>query len=404
MKIQKSLLTIIIFALIFASFPATGVNAAVQIIPQTHFAFSKAQTPQNQAFGPATSIVVVPLKIADRNFVSDDDWYRAIYYYQSFRLNQGDMLFHYVLTRDGRVLQGTTNGEDHRFDVRESEDKPVIIAYLSGDEEIDFAKNARPVLSELLLEIANRNALPLDKILVRDIEFVAKPNETVFSRLRITGGRWDLTIKDIVKEITPRYNPQSKVFTFAVEKVELPTGEVNYGDSVVANITIKNTSQYIFYKGIAEEPIVSKVEPGESKFFLNDVWLSTTQAPLVIENTIMKPGDTARFSLRLNVPLYFGEQSENFQLASTVGQVYPGTEFKITLNIKHPDKEVVEITPTETGQLNVRESPSGFSPVSSRVTPGQRFFVLERNDGGWVKLDLGDGNSGWVVSKYTKVV
>jgi len=169
------------------------------------------------------------------------------------------------------------------------------------------------------------------------------------------------------------------------------------------NVTIKNTSEFIYYQDGDHDPIISLVSGDASKFFINNVWLSPTQAEFVKDSTVLKSGETGVFPVRLNVPLYFGEQSEQFQFSDITGKIFPGTKFTLKLNVKHPEKEVVEIIPTETGQLNVREAATSYSRVIGRVTPGQRFFVLERNNSGWVKLDNGE-KSGWVVAKYTKVV
>jgi len=91
-------------------------------------------------------------------------------------------------------------------------------------------------------------------------------------------------------------------------------------------------------------------------------------------------------------------------LINSIGKVYLGTNFDIILNIRRTGLDVVEITPTETGQLNVRDGPWYSSAIVSKVTPGQRFLVLERTTSGYVKLDLGNGKSGWVVVKYTRTI
>jgi len=54
--------------------------------------------------------------------------------------------------------------------------------------------------------------------------------------------------------------------------------------------------------------------------------------------------------------------------------------------------------------LLVRDCAWASCTIIGRVTPGQRFIVLERTDSGYVKLDLGLGKTGWVVSIYTKIV
>lgn len=387
----------------FFGIESLSVKAEVNVLQQSGFGFKQTSVQQNESFAPANSIYIVPLSLGSNDFITDEQWYRGIQYYQSVRLNQGDFLFHYFVGKDGSVYQGNLHGEEYRFSFKENTDKPIVIGYLSGRDELDFNRSAKPNLSALVLEIANRNNIALDHIFVKDLVFIAKPDEAISARAGFLSGRWETSLKGLVKTIQPGYNPKPKQYKFEVSKVDLPKSEVNYGDSVVANITIKNTSGFIFYQGTERDPIIAKTSGDSSIFFVNNVWLSRTQAAFIKEDTILKPGDSATFSVRLSVPLYFGALSEDFQLTDTVGNVYPDTKFPIKLNVKHPDKAVVEITKTETGQLNVRNNPWGSAQVITRVTPGQRFFQLERSDSGWVKLDLGD-KSGWVLSKYTKVI
>jgi uncharacterized protein YgiM (DUF1202 family) len=118
----------------------------------------------------------------------------------------------------------------------------------------------------------------------------------------------------------------------------------------------------------------------------------------------IKPQETKTFTIKLQAPLYFGNVTERYQLMNALGQAYTSTEFDLAMTVDRPEASVVEITQTETGQLNVRDGPWSSSAIIGRVTPGQRFLVLERTDSGYIKLDLGSGKTGWVVSKYTKTV
>jgi SH3-like domain-containing protein len=120
-------------------------------------------------------------------------------------------------------------------------------------------------------------------------------------------------------------------------------------------------------------------------------------------NSYLKAGGSKSYQIRLFVPLYFGLNSENFQLANSLGKIYPNTGFVVSLTVNRSSQRVIEITNTETGTLNVRANPGGNSEVIQKVNPGQRFFVLD-NSNGWTKLNLGNGKNGWVLSKYVKTV
>ncbi|MFQ5493322.1 MAG: SH3 domain-containing protein, partial [Candidatus Dojkabacteria bacterium] len=398
MNVLKLTRTIIAALLLIILFPG-GAEAKVDVVTKEQFALTPPETEQAVSYSPPDSIYVVPLSLKADEFISDSEWYKGIYYYQTFRLNKGDFLFHYFVTQDGQVFEGNSKGDQQRMDVRETNDEPVIIGYLAGRDDIDFENDSRDKLGELILDVANRNNIALKKVQAKTINYVAKEGETIFARPGVAGGRWKRTLDDIVDSIKFRYNPVKRRYTFEVADVSLPDGKVNVGDELTIDLTVTNTSDYFFYQGTDADPLISKINGDTSKFFFNEVWLSQTQAPLEPENAILQPGDSGKFSVKIQVPLYFGKQKEKFELIDSLGRRYADTVFTIEINVKKPKKEIVEITDTETGQLNVRSGPSGYASITSRVTPGQRFFVVERDDGGWVRLDLGDGKKGWVLGK-----
>jgi len=255
-----------------------------------------------------------------------------------------------------------------------------------------------------LLSILNQNSIEpnIDNITAKNVELVAKENEAIRIRTNTIGGRWERSLSETIEKIANDYQPLGKEFNLLLEEVVLPNEEVKYGDNVVISIKIKNDSKHVLFQGTSSEPLVSKVDEDRSMFYQNGIWLSLSQAPIMQENSVIKPGESSTFQLRLAVPLWFGAQTERFQLINALGEVYPNSQFDIKINISNSDLDVVEILNTETGQLNVRAGASGYANIISRVTPGQRFVVLERSDSGWLKLDLGNNESGWVVRKYTK--
>ena len=71
----------------------------------------------------------------------------------------------------------------------------------------------------------------------------------------------------------------------------------------------------------------------------------------------------------------------------------PAAEAKPT-----PPQEYVRVTGT---RLNVREQPATSAAAVARVKKGERLAVLGR-DGGWVRVQLPDGATGWVHGKYVR--
>lgn len=65
-----------------------------------------------------------------------------------------------------------------------------------------------------------------------------------------------------------------------------------------------------------------------------------------------------------------------------------------------PAKNKIKITNTPTGYLNVRSRPSVDSPVIGKVYPGQTHDYSDSEDG-WYKVQLSNGQTGWVDGEYT---
>jgi uncharacterized protein YgiM (DUF1202 family) len=82
------------------------------------------------------------------------------------------------------------------------------------------------------------------------------------------------------------------------------------------------------------------------------------------------------------------------------GEVISLNVFEIRLNVQRSDRQIVEVGPTETGNLNVRDQASSASNVISQVSTGQRFFLLEDAGNGWLRIEIDQQTSGWVAGWY----
>lgn len=377
-----------------------------QLVDQTKVAFG-LPTPiveQQENLNLPDSIYITPIKIEASEFISTSDWYKGLFYYQAFRLNQGDFLFHYIVNKQGEILEGNSRGEEQRFALQEDQSKPVIIAYLAEKDDTDFSPEATKALGDLIIEIANRNRIPLEKVQSKSLEYTVTEEQEIVAITDITTGRWDRSTANIVKANAGRYDPDNYEFKLAVTEVKVPEGQVSFGQDVVAEVTIKNNSTVSLYQDSDFEPIMSKIGEDEfSKFFLNGVWLGPKQTSVMSEGANIRPGKSKSFKVRLSVPLYFGKQTEKFELVNSLGQKYQGSEFEITLDVKKTEKQAVEIAPNSAGYLNVRKEPSISSESVTRVSPGQRFLVLEKKDG-WLKIDAGANGKGWIAENLTNTI
>ena len=383
-------------------FCTTNVLAVDPDIKKTDLNFPKSKVEQSENYSLPDSIYLVPLRLGFTEFVTTSDWYKGMYYYQTYRLNQGDILFHYLVTKDGEVLQGNSKGEEQRFALKDDESKPVIVAYMPGNGEDDFSEKGRSKLNSLVVDIANRNRIKLENILVKSLGYQVTEQQQIVGVPDIVAGRWERSLKDMINEMNEKYDPAK--FKFEIEVVEFNVTQepVNFGDQVVADLTIKNNSEISLYEGSDFEPIMTKNNKEDfSKFFINRIWLGPKQAKVMAEGSNIRPGETKTFKIKLGVPLYDGKQTESFNLINVLGEAYEGTDFEVTLNINKTEKDAVEITSTPVGYLNVRENPNGSSTLVTKVSPGQRFLVVERQNS-WIKIDAGENGQGWIAVQYTK--
>ena len=59
----------------------------------------------------------------------------------------------------------------------------------------------------------------------------------------------------------------------------------------------------------------------------------------------------------------------------------------------------VKVKETETGWLRVRQASSSASREIMRINPGETYELLDEG-GGWYKIGLGDGATGWISARY----
>lgn len=358
---------------------------------------------QDQNFGRPDSIYVFPLVLEGGAFIGDDEWYKGLFYYQAIRLNQGDFLMHYFVTSDGEVIEGNSYGEVQRFGLENPEHVPVIIGYLGEKGSQEFTNEARNALGGLLVDVANRNQIDLSQVFIKEPTYVATVDQEIVTRAGDASALWARSLGSVISSIENKYNPGSETIELELLEVSLPEVAVDYGEDIIADITIKNNSSTAIYQGTDFEFVASKVSSGFSIFSINDLWLTPSTVSIMAEGEALLPGDTKTFQLRLKAPLYFGQQTETFQLINLLGDPYINSNFNISLNIKELEQDAVEITGAGLAFINVFAESNSSSAVVTKVSPGQRYLVVESANG-YVKIDAGGGKFGWVNGVYTKAL
>lgn len=404
-KITK--LSVILLLGIFTFFLVVApVKAEVSTISRQENKLDENLVKEDANFSSPKSILLVPLFRPAGVNENDSEWFRSLYYFYTARLGFPDIPFHFVVGASGDVYEGNKGGDEQSILIQGEDPGAIVVGYLVEEGESGFSIRAFDSVQNILLDVANRNSIKSEKIKLIGAEIVVNlQDKTVFLRSKsLIGGGWSNGMSEVLAFVKKNYKPVPKVYSIQLAEVKSPEVPLSYNETGLMTLKIKNTGKFSIYQGTESEIIGLKKESGESKFFVNGVWASPSQPVIMSEGNVIRPGEEKIFTFKLRVPLFFGEQREAFSLANVNGQKFDGTDFDVVLNVNTPAEKVVEILPTDTGYLNVRQIASGAANVITKVNPGQRYFFLQDSNTGWYKIDLGSGKSGWIARQYAKFV
>lgn len=397
-----SLVTIIsVFALFIQP-----VKADVKITTASDVNLDTSVTREDVNFNLQSRIVVVPIYSQSNDLdITSEEFYRGVYYYTVEVLGFNDIPFHYIVSEDGRVFKGNEGGDERKIKINGIGDDVIIVGYLTNKSAARFTRDAEPKLTELLVDIASRNSIKPENIFIDGVKFVRNEQaKTVSIEQEDIFGNWKTSLDGIVKEVSNKYTPQPKKYKAEVTSIKASVDTVNAGEQILVAITIKNNGENGLYAGTASELMIQKTDGNLSKFFLNNAWLSTTQTGIMADGEMVRPLQEDTFEFAVQAPLYTGVVTETFELRTINGEKIDAPNFDLALNINATNKQIVEINPTQTNTLNVRDTASGAANIVTQVSPGQRFFVEEDAGNGWIRINLGDGQSGWVAVQFVTFV
>lgn len=403
-KIRKGFeLTLISFLAIFLMISASAQINAQSIITAGEIGFPVNINNEDVEFGLPDGIVVVPVYMKSDEYISFEEFYKGLYFYTTDVLGFKDIPFHYVVSQNGLIYKGTSLGDERRIDVAGYDKPKIYIAYLTEQNSLRFSNQSTKPISDLILQIANNNTISPDSISVSEFSFVRSTEQgTVTIQKKDAVGVWNTAISSIINTVKSGYSPKPKQYSVNIDAVELPAAQVNAGETISVQLTISNNGQTGIYGGTDNEVIATKSDGGGSQFFLNNAWLSRSQFPLLDLGENLLPGQQLNVTIQLRVPLVIGEIAEQFRINNIRGEQVNSNNFEIKLNVQSTDRRIVEIGPTETGNLNVRDQASSVSNIITQVSTGQRFFLLEDAGNGWVRIEIDQQTSGWVAGWYLR--
>lgn len=380
-----------------------NIVSAQTIVTPSEIGFSPTINNEDVEFGLPDGIVIVPVYMKSDQYISFEEFYKGLYFYTTDVLGFKDIPFHYVVSQNGLIYRGASSSDESMIEVAGFDKPKVYIAYLTEQNALKFSNQSVKPLTDLVLQIANNNAISPENILVSEFSFIRSTEQgTVTIQKREALGVWNTSINSMIPAIKSGYSPKSKQYSVNIDNVELPLGKVNAGETISVSLTVSNNGQTGIYGGTDNEIIATKSDGGTSQFFLNNAWLSRSQFPLLDIGENLLPGQQLNVTTQIRVPLVIGEISEQFRITNIRGEQVNSNTFEIKLNVQSNGRRIVEVGPTETGNLNVRDQASSVSNIITQVSTGQRFFLLEDAGNGWVKIEIDQQTSGWVAGWYLR--
>ena len=384
------------FFLILGILAPLSVNA-LELTSRSTLELDESILKDDSLYSNPTDILVVPITINKEFSLTESEWYKGVYYYTVDRLGFADMPYHYLITESGLVYKGNKFGDEKQVSLTDFSSSSVIIGYLNKGNTTNIDSRAEKSFKELILQIANYNNINPNKTAIRNLRFKRnKDAKTIEVVAEKAFGNWESSVSKLVNSISG-FAPIAKEYSAQVTSITLPTDQVDPGQEITVSVQLKNTGQNGNYADSNSEIILSKNNGGASIFYVNNVWSSQTQTLLMTEGQTFLPGQELKFDFKIKAPLYVGEVSEQFELKTFSGAKIQSDAIEIKVNVKKTDKQIVAIKNNTAGFSNVYYQAYTSSGVALRAAAGTRFFLLEQNNQTlWAKLDLGNGQTGWI--------
>lgn len=402
--INTILIAIISFANI-SQFNALNVKAVnIQTVEDINLDSSIIREDIN--YNLPTRVLITPIYIPDdTGNINAEEWYRGLYYYTVSKLGFNDIPFHYVIADTGETFKGNSGGDERKISVSDYGSDMVVVGYLSEKHETNFNPRSEQELVDLLTEICNKNEINPKNIEIEAIRFVRNQSTKSVSIVKDDLiGQWRSNLENLKAQVNARYQPVKKEYKVEVLEVVSPSEAVEPGSEATVSIKVSNLSQYGIYGGSGSELLLTKADQSGSIFYLNNVWASQSQLPVLELDQTLLPLSEGTFEVRVRAPLYTGEVSETFEVWNFNGEKVSDQPVVIKLNLSSTNRSIGEIIQNQFGVLNVRSNPNIESSVIAQASPGERYFIIDYTDNGWVQIELHNGQKGWLAQWYVRQV
>jgi hypothetical protein len=341
------------------------------------------------------TIVTIDKKdISSTNYVDIQE----LYYYFTTRSGLGGLPFRYIVDSNGQVYEGNKFGDEIKNGI---ENDSILIAYIQNSDT-ELSISSIDSLKSIVLQVINKYAISPENISIKNLKYSFGDKFRLEEiKLVNVSEEWEQDITYLKEDLTDEYGPSEISYKLELLEVTVPTEELEPTSLVDIKIKIKNSGDFNVYAGSTSNVFVTRTNPLDenSLFYISDEWDSLSRVSVLSKSERLMAGEEKEFTFKIYVPLYPPERSEDFTLIDPMGNQVADSDFKITLKIKESDASIIEITDTPTGYLNVRNTP-GLGEVLTKVNPGERFIVLDYQNG-YYKINA-NGKEGWVVNTYVK--
>jgi hypothetical protein len=398
-RISKTIL--IIIALVITGGTVVQFAYAFDSVERESMMFDEnlADQTQNKYAKPEKILISQIQSQAESLSIDSELWVDTLYYYYITRLGFADLPFNYLVDRNGNIYEGRQGGVGLVPELSEPEGS-LLIGYLSNSSGL--TASAQESIQDIVNDISYKYGIERDAVM---------PVELSIDSESIGDGSLSKLIYEEAKTIfgiemskfldTLNYSNEDHL------QYSATISEVNAEPSVLLGEKLKVTLKV---ENNGEEPwftfndfiYIHTADGEDSEFAVNGEW-DSFEAPTHIEGETVLPGESVDVEFYLNALTLPGDYSEEFILSREGGRTLLGTNFEISFKIDAGDTVLVEILPTQTGSLNVRETPEYNSNLIGQVDIGKKYILVE-SQGAWHKIKYSGDDEGWVYAKYVKVL
>ncbi len=414
MKFTKIFVNIFLLGALFM-LPAKVGAIELNIISRESMGFDERLSQSELAgYREPEEIIIARIETKATELTSDSNvWASQLYYHYITRLGFVDIPYNFLLSEDGKLYQGR-EGYVGVLPELESPRGVILIGYMSNNPRL--TSMAEKSLRNFITDISMHYPIEKDKVnsgILQHIDgkSLTDQEEVSPSKIRIVGDYQSLFSRNIDQakenifsnitssDIDHRY--------FASVQVREYDQMADSGENLEVELLIKNEGDYPLF--LESSPLfIRTLDGNSSEFFINGQW-SSQSVVKVIDEGFMLPGEERVVPFSLYVGVMPTEEDDlheqSFLLAvrkKDANYLAEGSEFTVKFGVKKGDLDIIRITDTGVGYINMRSCAGRNCEVITTIPVGER-IIAEAFEDSWIKVRYQE-KEGWIVNSYYRTV